>query len=558
MKASLQLDYGFQDSAVEQSKLTLKTSGLLCIVPCGGGKTAIAIKLIMDLRKKARQQQKPMPKILIIVPLSPLIRQFQDSVTKFGDIELCLKTGILAGSRSTKASKLADCELIIAMAQTIESRKALPWYPMVCIWDEAHLSCFRDAYPIVKAIASKSRDLALTATPWRSDGQVFDHSDWYWYQPVTTQQLIDQGYLVPYTTCALSKFQIKSKGADYTIAEAEQIASAASPKKVYEDWQPYKHLHTIGFVPSKMIAELYAAYFREQGQETIVINDETPESDRVLAFKRFREERIVLFSVTVLATGFDEPVATVALMLRPTKSISFWIQMFGRVLRTVKEDQSQYIESGCKDMAYILDFCGNTTNPEMPLPHEITDWKKVATPKGKKCQKCEFVNQKLAIVCAKCGENLSAPAKEPKTPSEVLKFDDSTMMQLLNEKMNAYIDNRKMMQVRMSDKSDPENFYRYWLQKSFLAGNSPGIAYFKCKELCQVTPMNSWGEHAVFGDDPNFEDFLLYGFYLKKQETKKERKTGWLWQQLLREFGTEYTAQWEQPLINIFEKIDKT
>jgi superfamily II DNA or RNA helicase len=549
------LDYNFQLAAVEEAKNKLGTKKVLCIVGTGAGKSAIAIKLIMDLRNKAKAQKKLMPKILIIVPLSPLIRQFQDSVSKFGDIDLVLKTGILAGSRSTKASKLQDCELIIAMAQTIESRKNLPWYPMVCIWDEAHLSCFRDAYPIVKALAPKSKDLALTATPWRMDGQKFDELDWHWYQPITCQELIDEGYLVPYTTCALSQFSLKSKGNDYTIAEAEKISTVASPKKVFEDWQPYRHLHTVAFVPSKMTAHLYASYFVEQGQPCTVITDETSEIERQEAFKNFRKNKTVLFSVTVLATGFDEPVATVALMLRPVKSISFWIQMFGRVLRTVKGDDNQYIDSGEKGMAYILDFCGNTVNPEMPLPHEITDWRKVDKPKGKKCKKCDYVNEKGSEICTQCGASLLSKIIR-KEPEEVLKLNPEEMMAFLQEKMNAYNDTRKMIKLQIAPTTDPPSYYKYWLQKAFITDISPGLAFVKTRDNCNILPSDKWGLHGIFGDIPTFEDFLLYGFYLKKHQEKKNRKDGWLWSNLLREFGTRYTAKWQQSLVEILKILE--
>jgi superfamily II DNA or RNA helicase len=545
--------YEFQRKAVEYIGENLKERKILCVMPTGAGKSNVAIQTVMRLRKKALELGRSMPKVLITVPLSPLVRQFQNSIVKFGDVDLCIKTGILAGSKSSKASQLADCDLIIGMLQTIEARKKLPWYPALVIWDEAHLGCFRQAYTIINQLVPKTKHLALTATPWRMDGQTFD-DDWLWHQPVNTQELIDENYLVPYTVCALSRFSIKSKSqGDYTVKEAEQITTVASPEKVWKEWQKYRHLHTVGFVPSHITGNQYADYFRSQGQECYVITDETPEKERVQQFKAFRERKIVLFSVTVLATGFDEPVATCALMLRPTKSISLWIQMLGRILRIVQGEDTQWIE-GSKEMAYILDFCGNSTTPGMYLPGEITDWKEVDVPKGRECEICGFVNQKGAKVCAECGHEFVVSVR--RSPEEFLELDEEEMLSFLSGRISKLEDNRKLIEIKGAKRSEPREYYRYWLLKAFLGNYSPGMAYYKVIENCEgQKPSSDWATHACCGENPSFEDFLVYAFYLKSIQNLKSKTDAWFWKQLTNEFGVTIVKNWHEDLMKVFAKI---
>ena len=174
------------------------------------------------------------------------------------------------------------------MAQTIEARKTLPFPPSLIIWDEAHITLFReDTEKVIKQAAPTAQQVGLTATPWRMDGQKFG-DNWKLHQVCTTRQLIEGGYLTPYKAFNLCNFVIKSKKKvsdnvkqkDYTAKQCEQIIDVATPQKVWEEWQKYRHLHTIGFVPSKKVGEVYAKYFTEQGQECAVITDKTSRKQR--------------------------------------------------------------------------------------------------------------------------------------------------------------------------------------------------------------------------------------------------------------------------------------
>ena len=57
----------------------------------------------------------------------------------------------------------------------------------------------------------------------------------------------------------------------------------------------------------------------------------------------------VVVNVGVLTTGFDYPELDTVVMARPTKSLSLWYQIVGRVLRPHKT----------KECAWVVDMCGN-------------------------------------------------------------------------------------------------------------------------------------------------------------------------------------------------------
>ena len=126
--------------------------------------------------------------------------------------------------------------------------------------------------------------------------------------------------------------------------------------------------------------------------------------------RRFREGLIqVLTSCDIISEGFDCPSIECAIMLRPTASLSLWIQMSGRALRPMEG----------KTHAVILDHAGNTMRHG--LPDEPREWslagrdKSSAAPEVhiRVCPSCFGANVGGAIVCAYCG------AKFPEKPRAI-------------------------------------------------------------------------------------------------------------------------------------------
>ncbi|MDO8462670.1 MAG: DEAD/DEAH box helicase family protein, partial [bacterium] len=96
---------------------------------------------------------------------------------------------------------------------------------------------------------------------------------------------------------------------------------------------------TFSACPSILACEHLATSLRAIGIPAASISANTPTHERRDLLDRFRRNEIRhLSSVMVLREGVDAPNAEVCLMLRPTKSRTFYFQYMGRVLRLMRDN----------------------------------------------------------------------------------------------------------------------------------------------------------------------------------------------------------------------------
>lgn len=108
-------------------------------------------------------------------------------------------------------------------------------------------------------------------------------------------------------------------------------------------------VHGIGFCVSVRHAEFMAEKFNERGITSAVLVGETPDDRRSALMNDFREGNIrFLFTRDVLNEGLDVPDVNTVLFLRPTESLTVFLQQLGRGLRLAPE----------KDALTVLDFVG--------------------------------------------------------------------------------------------------------------------------------------------------------------------------------------------------------
>lgn len=89
---------------------------------------------------------------------------------------------------------------------------------------------------------------------------------------------------------------------------------------------------------------------RKFGYVSEAISSETRPSERERMITAFKAGVInILFSVNILAIGFDHPLVDCVIVATPTMSLQKWYQQAGRAVRPAKE----------KTDALIIDFCGN-------------------------------------------------------------------------------------------------------------------------------------------------------------------------------------------------------
>ena len=107
----------------------------------------------------------------------------------------------------------------------------------------------------------------------------------------------------------------------------------------------------VGFCAGVRHADFMADHFRRAGIGAQAVVGETPSHERQQALQAFREGRLpCLFTVDVLSEGVDIPEINLVLFLRPTESLTVFLQQLGRGLR----------HAPGKDCLTVLDFVGQT------------------------------------------------------------------------------------------------------------------------------------------------------------------------------------------------------
>ena len=323
---------------------------ILMQLPTGGGKTII----LAAIARNFFQRQEP---ILVIAHTEELISQLRDALES--------ACGVLVGV--IKAGVKANLERLIqvASAQTLRNR-ALPAAALVII-DESH----HGVSPTYRQIIESYPDayiLGVTATPCRTDGSGFDDLFDALVSITSPRELIEQGYLSDYKLIAspqaISTKGIKSTGGDFNnrdlAASVDVVELAGDLIGAYKLYAIAKKcvVFAINCNHSKAIAQRYNA----AGIPAEHLDGETPDDDRKAIIERFRTgENLVLCNVNIVTEGFNLPNIEVVQVARPTKSLSLWLQMVGRGLRTAEG----------KDIALILDHTDNFARLGMPDANHI-------------------------------------------------------------------------------------------------------------------------------------------------------------------------------------------
>lgn len=144
-----------------------------------------------------------------------------------------------------------------------------------------------------------------------------------------------------------------------------------------------------------------AARMNEWGIPTeyvIASKSKADDHKRTAAIANLQAGRLrALVNVGTLTTGFDLPEVDMLVMRRPTKSLGLYIQMIGRLLRTIGGNITASIAAGKPD-GLVLDFAGNIDR------HGPLDFIRPRTTATRlvSCEECGKRNAKAAARCWSC------------------------------------------------------------------------------------------------------------------------------------------------------------
>jgi superfamily II DNA or RNA helicase len=315
----------------------------------GGGKTVLFAHIARTFLEQGEG-------VLVVAHRKELILQAKEKLEAISGLEC----GIIKAGYKPEPHK----DIQVASIQSLGRRKKYPEVGLLIV-DECHHASAKSYSDLINRY-TKAYVLGVTATPYRSDGQGFK---WLFDSLVTgvsTRELIALGHLAKFRLFAsrpISTKGISKSGGDFNQSQLEDRAMAVVGD-VLPTWEKYaKGKQTIIFAVSVTHSKEIVKLFCDAGYKAEHIDGTTPDSDREAIIERFAsKETTILSNVGVFTEGFDVPGIECVQCVRPTMSLSLWLQMVGRGLRPTED----------KEYCTIVDHSDNWK--AHGLPDEEREW----------------------------------------------------------------------------------------------------------------------------------------------------------------------------------------
>ena len=313
--------------------------------------------------------------------------------------------GVIAAGFGSNGYHLAQ----VASIQTLIKRWQKYPLPDLIIVDECHHSVSASWSKLLADITAKNpvvKIIGLTATPARLDGRGLGA----WFEVIVegpnTAALMEAGYLSKYRMWGAS---LPDLSGVHTVAgdyNRGQLDAALSRTAVVGDalGEYKKHcdgMRALAFTWSVKSSEELAARFNEAGIPAMHVDGETDSAVRDRAIRDFHAGRIKLLSnVELFGEGLDVHGIQAEFLLRPTQSLSMYLQQVGRGLRTnegkdclrIFDHAGHQVTHGYPDDVRVWTLDGNGDKPKKPQKQPV-----------KQCPKCYATVSLYQKVCKWCG-----------------------------------------------------------------------------------------------------------------------------------------------------------
>lgn len=399
----------YQQRLVDGVRASLQSGHrrIMAYLPTGGGKTRVATAVTQMTLSKSKGR------VVVLANRKQLVHQFAAALRTAG-----LDVGILQGENTHGLHH----RVVVASIDTIHARNCIFDDVALFIIDEAHACAGSQKYRSLLFRYNRVCCVGLSATPFSPGlGKVYPELGG---KPLfedlvigaTVQSLVDDGFLTDIEIYAPGSPDMTG-AKTYRTADGEQdyrqadIDEAADQPELVGDiiahWLKLaKGFKTICFASSIAHSQHIVEQFRAAGVIAEHLDCYMDDETRAQILDRFeRGDFTVLSNVSLLSEGFDVPDTSCMILARPTKSLTRFLQMVGRVLRP----------SLGKTRALLLDHSGSVErigHPFDDLPLELDDGtanksgsrkqeRKKSEPKP--CPKCKFVRDAGVHACPKCG-----------------------------------------------------------------------------------------------------------------------------------------------------------
>jgi DNA repair protein RadD len=375
----------------------------ICVqLATGGGKTRI-ISAVVNHHWQGKKF------IIVIAHRRTLVTQLSNELNAGG-----IMHGIIAAG-----SPMLRYRVQVASLQTLIRRTDKLPEPEMLIIDEFHHAKAKSYLELLK-LWPRALVLGMTATPRRTDGSPLrDVADTLILGP-SMRELIDTGFLSDYDYFAPSSIDMSGvhrRGGEYVTSETEEkvgrkiVGDAVDHYRRHADHQP-----AIVSCASISHADIVARQFREAGYRAKAVHSELDQDEIQAAIDGLKTGEIeLLMQCELLGEGVDIPGASVLIGLRPTASLTVFLQHVGRVLR----------RADGKHKAIILDHVSNWERHG--LPDDPRQWSldgagagaESVESKYKRCPDCMRPIAKALRKCPHCGHEWIASEAPPRMPGQI-------------------------------------------------------------------------------------------------------------------------------------------
>jgi len=374
--------YGYQQVILDdiQHERNAGKHKHLVIAATGTGKTMVAA---FDYKQFAKEQT-GRPRLLYIAHREEILKQARAAFRQvIGDGSF--------GETLTGGAQPAGFTHLFCTVQSWNSRQLdkLPAdHFAYVVLDEAHHAAADTYQNLITHIRPQSL-LGLTATPERSDGEdIRNDFGGAFTHEIRLAESVERALLAPFHYFGIPDLE----GLDFSGLQwvrngydASGLRGLVENNKDRARWvmgqvdryvADIKNIRALGFCISVEHASFMASYCNENNIPAIALSAESLRELRHSAQRQLEKREInIIFTVDLYNEGVDIPSVDTVLFLRPTESLTIFLQQLGRGLRLHDEKPHltvlDFIAPQHRKFSFARRFRALTSRPELPLIRQI-------------------------------------------------------------------------------------------------------------------------------------------------------------------------------------------
>ncbi len=350
----------------------------LIVAATGTGKTMIAA---FDYARICRSLGRK-PSLLFVAHREEILRQALGSFRgvlrdqNFGDL--------LIGGHDPDQDTHLFCSIQSYNSRDLSKRSAEEFEYIVV--DEFHHAAAPSYRQLLDHVQPRIL-LGLTATPERSDQLDILH----WFGGRTSAEIrlpdaINRRLLCPFqyfgVSDAVDLDGLTWQRGGYRAEELDSLYTGNDVRarlildKVQQFLLNPRDARGLGFCVSKTHAEFMARYFQQHDVPSVALTSDSPDDFRRAVQDQLRNREInFIFVVDLYNEGVDIPEVDTVLFLRPTESLTVYLQQLGRGLRQHEDKECltvlDFIGAQRREFRFASRFRALSSKPETRLDQEI-------------------------------------------------------------------------------------------------------------------------------------------------------------------------------------------